>query len=396
MKIAFIGQKGIPARGGGVERYVEDLSVRLASPKLLSEGGLASENHEVVVYTRSHYTPKDLKNYQGVKLVNLPSWHSKHADAITHTILASIHATFSRVEVIHFQSIGPALVAWLPKLLNPKIKIVSTLQSRDYEHQKWGAFARLMLKLGERIMCAVSDEVIVVTRLMENYVKEKYDVIPHYIPNGANLYQEVDGELIAQWGLAKDNYIVAISRLVRHKGLSYLIKAYQDLGATDKKLVIVGDGAFTDGYVQELKDLAQGNDNIIFTGNQTGQILAELYANAYLFVQPSESEGLSLALLEAMSRRVPVLVSDIPENKEAVNEVGFLFKNKDTNDLLEKLRFLLNEIELVKDRGLAGRELVEVKFNWDIIAKDILAVYEQALLTPRHVFVRKQLKSQTA
>lgn len=395
MKIAFIGQKGIPARGGGVERYVEDLSVRLASPKLASEGEFSSTN-EVIVYTRSHYTPKKLKTYKSVKLISLPSWHSKHLDAITHTILASVHATFSRVEVVHFQSIGPALVAWLPKLLNPKIKIVSTLQSRDYEHQKWGVFARLMLKLGERMMCAVSDEVIVVTRSMENYVKEKYDVTSHYIPNGANLYQEVGGELISQWGLTKDNYIVAISRLVRHKGLSYLIKAYQDLGETDKKLVIVGEGAFTDGYVQELKALAAGNENIVFTGNQTGDTLAQLYANAYLFVQPSESEGLSLALLEAMARRVPVLVSDISENKEAVNEVGFLFKNKDTNDLLEKLRFLLNEVELVKDRGLAGRELVKTQFNWDIIAKDVLAVYEQALLDPRHIFVRKQLKSQTA
>jgi len=385
MKIAFIGQKGIPTTGGGVERYVEDLSVRLAS-----------KGHEVVVYTRSHYTPKELKSYQGVKLISLPSWHSKHLDAITHSILASIHASFSGVEVIHFQSIGPALVAWLPKLLNYKIKIVSTLQSRDYEHQKWGAFARLMLKLGERLMCQCSDEVIVVTRLMENYVKTKYDNIPHYIPNGANLYSEVGAELINQWDLTKDNYIVSVARLIRHKGLSHLIKAYLGLGQTDKKLVIVGEGAFTDDYVQELKDLADNNPNIIFTGNQTGDTLAQLYANAYLFVQPSESEGLSLALLEAMSRRVPVLVSDIPENQEAVKEAGFLFANKNVDDLLEKLRFLLTEVELVKDKGLAGRRLVEVKYNWDIISKDVLVVYEQALVTSGSIFAKKHLKKQTA
>lgn len=385
MKIAFIGQKGIPTTGGGVERYVEDLSVRLASL-----------GHEVVVYTRSHYTPKSLKSYQGVTLISLPSWHSKHLDAITHTILASIHASFSGVDVVHFQSIGPALVAWLPKLLNYKIKIVSTLQSRDYEHQKWGAVARWMLKLGERLMCQCSDEVIVVTRLMESYVKEKYDNIPHYISNGANLYSEVGAELISPWGLTKDNYIVSVARLIRHKGLSYLIKAYQGLGQTDKKLVIVGEGAFTDDYVQELKALAGDNPNIIFTDNQTGDTLAQLYANAYLFVQPSESEGLSLALLEAMARRVPVLVSDIPENKEAVESAGFLFANKNVEDLLEKLRFLLAEVELVKDKGLAGRQLVEVKYNWDIISRDVLGVYEQALVAPSHIFAKKQLKKQTA
>lgn len=385
MKIVFIGQKGIPATGGGVERYVEDLSVRLAA-----------SGHEVIVYTRSHYTPKQLKQYQGVTLINLPSWHSKHADAITHSVLASIHAAFSRADLIHFQSIGPALVSWLPKLLNPKIKIIATLQSRDYEHQKWGAFAKLMLKLGERLMCLVSDEVIVVTRLMAEYVKDKYGIIPHYIPNGANLYQAVGAELIRPWGLVKGNYLVAISRLVRHKGLSCLIKAYQDLGQTDKKLVIVGEGAFTDSYVQELKELAQGNENIIFTGNQAGSVLAQLYANAYLFVQPSESEGLSLALLEAMSRRVAVLVSDIAENLEAVGEAGFIFANKDAGDLLAKLRFLLQEADLVKDRGEAGRRLVEIKFNWDIITKDVLAVYEEALMSHGHIFGKKQLKKQAA
>jgi glycosyltransferase involved in cell wall biosynthesis len=385
MKIAFIGQKGIPATGGGVERYVEDLAVRLAPL-----------NREVIVYTRSHYTPKQLKNYQGVKLVSLPSWHSKHADAITHSILAGIHASFSRVDVIHFQSIGPALIAWLPKLLNPKVKIVATLQSRDYEHQKWGAFAKLMLKLGERVMCLVSDEVIVVTRLMEQYVKNKYGIAPHYIPNGANLYAEVGAELISRWGLVKGNYIVAISRLVRHKGLAYLVKAYQELGAVDKKLVIVGEGAFTDTYVRELKALAEGNKNIIFTGNQTGDTLAQLYANAYLFVQPSESEGLSLALLEAMSRRVPALVSDIPENKEAVGEAGFLFANKNAADLSAKLNALLREPELAKAGGEAGRRLVEIKFNWDIITKDVLAVYEEALAAKSHLFGRKQLKRRTA
>jgi glycosyltransferase involved in cell wall biosynthesis len=148
------------------------------------------------------------------------------------------------------------------------------------------------------------------------------------------------------------------------------------LGETDKKLVIVGDGAFTDDYAAELKALAKGNDNIIFTGNQSGEVLAQLYANAYLFVQPSESEGLSLALLEAMARRVPVLVSNIDANLEAIGEAGFKFANKDVADLTEKLRFLLIEEELVKTRGEAGRLRIEKNFNWETIAKEVVKIYE--------------------
>ncbi len=368
MKIAFIGQKGIPAQGGGVERYVEDLTARLVS-----------NGHEVVVYTRAHYTPAKLKEYQGVKLVSLPTIKTKHLDAIVHSSLASLHAVIKGFDVIHFQSIGPALICWLPKLLSPKTKIVSTLQSRDYEHQKWGRFAKFMLKLGERSMCFWSDEVIVVTRLMEQYVKEQYGLNAHYIPNGTNLYEPVSCDKLGQWELVKGNYIVAISRLIRHKGLQYLIQAYKNLGQTDKKLVIVGDGAYTDNYVQELKDLAADEPNIIFTGNQTGEVLAQLYANAYLFVQPSESEGLSLALLEAMARAVPVLVSNIEENREAIGAAGFIFTNKDVADLTEKLRFLLIEDDLVKTRGVAGRARVAEHFNWENIAKDVIKVYEHSV-----------------
>ncbi len=366
MKIAFIGQKGIPASGGGVERYVEDLAVRLAAA-----------GHEVTVYTRSHYTPKALTEYRGVRLVNLPTIHTKHLDTIIHSTLSCWHAIMTGVEVAHFQTIGPALVCWLPKLLRPQMKIVSTLQSLDYEHQKWGSFAKLMLKLGERLMCKFSDEVIVVTKTMEQYAKDKYGITTRHIPNGANLAEPVGDDLLAPWGLAKDNYFVAISRLVRHKGLHYLIAAYQKL-TTDKKLVIVGDGAFTDSYVSELKALAAGDERIIFTGNQTGEVLAQLYANAYLFVQPSESEGLSLALLEAMARGTAVLVSDIDANREAVGDAGFMFINKDTAYLRHQLQALVSQPEKVKAMARAGQTRVAQNFNWDKITLDMIKAYQEA------------------
>lgn len=369
MKISFIGQKGIPANSGGVERYVEDLAERVL--KL---------GNEVVVYTRPYYTSTDLKEYKGIKLVSLPSIHTKHLDAITHTFLATIHACFKGTDVIHYQSIGAALVSWIPKAFKPKIRIISTLQSKDYEHQKWGSFAKFILRLGETMMCRFSDEIIVVTEPMKQYVQKNYNMPVHYIPNGSNLYEAGGVETIKQWGLEPKQYIVAISRLVRHKGLGYLVQAYKHLGLTDKRLVIVGDGSFTDDYVRELKTLVGDDERIIFTGQQTGQTLAELYDNAYLFVQPSESEGLSLALLEAMARRLPVLVSNINENIEAIGDAGFIFENKNVDDLREKLRFILTESELAQEKGEAGRKRIEEKFNWDKIAQEVVTVYNSAAI----------------
>ena len=363
MRLAFIGQKGLPATVGGVERYVEDLAKQLAQ-----------SGHEVFAYTRPHYTGPGLTVYQGVTVIGVPSINTTQLDAISHTLLASIHAIWQDFDVIHYQSIGPALTCWLPKLFNHKLKVVATLQSRDYEHQKWGSFAQLSLRLGEYLMCLFADEIVVVTEDMLRYVETKYNRTATYIPNGATLHGPENSNLLSQWNLAPDNYIVAISRLVRHKGLAYLIQAFKALD-TDKKLVIVGDSACSDDYVLELKALAKGDSRIIFTGSQTGEALAQLYAHAYLFVQPSESEGLSLALLEAMARRRAVLVSDIPENLSAIGTTGFIFANKNIADLQAKLSYLLGNPELVKARGEEARLRIETHFNWEHIAHHMALLY---------------------
>jgi len=370
MRIAFIGQKGIPAQGGGVERYVEDLSLRLV--KL---------DHEVYVYTRPHYSDPMLTVHQGVDLISLPSINTKHLDAISHSILASIHASFQNFDVIHYQSIGPALVIWLPKLLNSRVRIVATLQSRDYEHRKWGTFAKFSLKLGERLMCHFADEIIVVTEGMSRYVQEHYGRQARFIPNGSNLYSSTDSDRLGQFGLTPDNYIVAISRLIPHKGLSYLIEAFKQIDS-DQKLVIVGEGSFTNGYVNELHKLAGNDSRIIFTGLQTGETLAQLYQHSYLFVQPSESEGLSLALLEAMARSRAVLVSDIPENLSAIGQAGFIFANKDSEDLKRKLEYLLANPALTQAKGIEARVRIAEKFNWDNIAQSISQLYQTSARQP--------------
>lgn len=358
MNIYFIGQKGIPAKGGGIEKYAEDLSVEMAKA-----------GHQVFVYTRPYYTNKNLKKYKNVNLISLPSIQTKHLDAITHSFLASLDVLRRKADIVYYQNIGPALVCWLPKLFS-NIKIVSILQSQDYKHKKWGAVARFCLKFGEWVMCKFSDKIIVVTKLMKVYVKEKYNREAEVIPNGSNIKRILKAKEISKWGLEKDNYIVSISRLIRHKGVHYLIDAYNRL-KTDKKLVIVGDGSYSDDYVFQLYELAKNNPNIIFTGNQTGRILAELYSNCFLFVQPSESEGMSLALLEAMSYERAVLASDIVENREALGADGFYFESSNTDDLYSKLAFLVAHKKVVQKSGQTNKERVKVCFNWEDIAKKI-------------------------
>lgn len=367
MKIYFIGQKGIPAIYGGVEKHVEELATRLVKV-----------GHEVFVYTRPNYTAKNLKKYRGVNLISLPTIATKRLDAITHTFRACLNLAKREADIIHFHSIGPSSLIWLVKLLKPGAPVIFTFHTKCYEHKKWDALAKLCLKIGETIACRLADKVIAISPSLSEYVLAKHKISVAYIPNGVSLPKIIKTESIKKLGLKKDNYILTVTRLVGHKGVQYLIAAYKNL-KTNKKLVIVGDGVYTDDYVKELKMASQGDKNIIFTGNQTGSELAELFSNAYLFVQPSESEGLSIALLEAMAYKNCCLVSDIEENKNAIGQAGFTFKNKNVNSLKQKLACLLKNKPLVAKTGALAQKRARRQYDWNNIMNNTVSLYKSVL-----------------
>lgn len=368
MKIFLIGQKGIPAKNGGVEKHVENLAIRLAQ-----------KGHEVFAYARNNYQDEKIKEYQGVNIITLPSIGTKNLDAISHTFFACMDLIFRRKpDIVHFHSVGPSSLLLLVKFFRPRLKIVFTYHCQDYRHQKWGKVARWYLKLGEMIGCRFSNKTITISKELQKYAKEVYQIDSAYIPNGAEKAVEKGSDQLSSLNLTKGEYLVSISRLVRHKGIHYLIEAYQKM-TTNKKLVIVGDGAFTDEYVAELKKLAGDNKNIIFTGNQSGQTLAQLYANAYAFVQPSEYEGLSVALLEAMSYGLPCVVSDIEANLEAAGGNALVFENKNSEDLKNKLSELIEKPEMATELGMKIQERANTEYDWDTIAQNTEMLYNNLI-----------------
>jgi glycosyltransferase involved in cell wall biosynthesis len=373
MKIAFIGQKGIPAISGGVEKHVEEIAIRMAE-----------QGHEVFVYVRDNYTDKNLKKYKKVNLIHLPSIPTKHLDAISHTFFSSVHALFCKYDIIHYHAIGPNLMNWIVKVFKPGTALVSTFHCQDYFHQKWGFVARMSLRFGEYMTCKIPDKTICVSKSLSDLAKEKYNSSSVVIPNGAEVAFEKSQEALSEWGLKEKKYILSVGRLIKHKGVHYLIEAFKKLEDTSKlpnnfKLVIVGEGFHTDDYVKYLKTISEGRENIVFTGKQSGKTLAQLFSHATLFVQPSEAEGLSIALLEAMGYGLAPLVSDIKENLEPIGECGFSFKSKNVNDLADKLAYVLNRPNEARSAGMCARGRIETEYGWDSITKRILETYRELL-----------------
>ncbi|MEK7139575.1 MAG: glycosyltransferase family 4 protein [Patescibacteria group bacterium] len=370
MRIALIGQKGIPAQFGGVEKHVEELSTRLAKT-----------GQTVLVYCRRWYTPTNINVHQGVYLVHAPTIHTKHLDAIVHTVISTLHAMFiARVDVIHYHGVGPALVAWLPRVFTPRSRVVVTFHCIDRQHQKWGRFARLMLRAGEWAAVTFAHRTITVSQTLQAYCEREYHAATCYIPNGVTLPAEsVATEALATWQLTSGEYFIAVSRLVRHKAIHNLIEAFRQVPTT-KKLVIVGGSAFTDRYVAELHALADDDPRIVFTGYQHGAALQQLFSHAYAFIHPSESEGLPITVLEAMSFSKAVIASNIPEHREVVGQSGILFAVGSPTDLADKIQHALDYPERLEALGERGRMIVAEKYNWDDIVKHTTALYTAIMI----------------
>lgn len=376
MKIAFIGQKGVPAIHGGVERHVHDLSVRLAK-----------RGFDVTAYSRTWYTKTNDNLFEGVNVVHVPTLHTKHLDAIVHTFFATLHAMKSGFDVIHYHGVGPSLLSFLPRIFSPKTLVITTFHSIDRKHEKWGFFARFFLKLGEWTACKFSHKTIVVSRTLAQYVRDVYDIESLYIPNVVSSTQNVaDVEILKQWNLKAKEYVLVVSRLIPHKGVHYIIDAWKNLLDShkeilgNKKLVIVGDGYYTDEYVARLKEQAKDISSIVFTGFQSGSEISALYSHAFLMCHPSDNEGLPIVVLEAMSYKLPVLVSDIPEHIDLISNSHFLFSHGDVSSLQEKLLSLMQvDDAILLYEGKNNRALIEREFVWEKVMDKIVDVYTKPL-----------------
>ncbi len=370
-KIAMIGQKRSPSREGGVEVVVTQLSVRMAK-----------RGYHLDLYNRWGYhvsgrsfTDESGITYPEIRTLKIPTFRNGKLNAIVYTILGTIRALFGGYDVIHYHAEGPCIMLWLPKLFG--IRVIATIHGLDWQRAKWGNFASKVLKTGEKVAAKYADEIIVLSQNVQEYFKTTYGRNTHYIPNGIeNPVLREAKQIKDKWGLEKDSYILFLARIVPEKGLHYLIDAYEQLH-TDKKLVIAGGSSNAMEYMEKIRRKASENDNILMTDFVQGEILTELLSNAYLFVLPSDIEGMSISLLEAMSYGNCCLVSDINENIEVVEDMALSFRKGDVQDLKEKLSGLLEDKAKVEAFKQNASGFITNKYNWDNVIDETLKLYKK-------------------
>ena len=375
LRIAMIGHKRIPSREGGIEIVVDELSVRLAAM-----------GHKVDAYNRygHHVSGKkyddeygfgDRKYYKGIRIRIIPTFRSSKLNAIVYSFLATVRALFTPYDVMHYHAEGPCAMLWIPKLFGKKI--VVTVHGLDWQWAKWGRFASFVIKFGEKMAARYADEVIVLSKNVQDYFKNTYGRNTVYIPNGISRPEKRKAELITEkYGLEENGYFLFLARIVPEKGIHYLIEAFRGID-TDKKLVIAGGSSQAYDYMEKIYRMAGEDERVIMTDFVQGQMLEELYSNAYAFVLPSDVEGMSLSLLEAMSYGDCCLVSDICENTEVTQDMALTFKKGNVDDLRDKLEYMLQNPDKVEEYKSHSSDYICGKYNWDDVVRQTVEVYRK-------------------
>ena len=365
MKIAMIGLRGLGDGMGGIEKAVREIAVRMAS-----------DGHQVTCYCKSVYSQAD--SFEGVDLRNIPTVKGKYLETMLYSLRAILEASKKDYDIIHIHALASSCLAWIPKFLYSK-KVIITVHGLDWQRAKWGFCARQLLKFGEWASAKFTDMTICVSRSLSLYYKMKYsreDIC--YIPNGCDRSNDQH----KSWAQFKSgSYFLYLGRLVKEKGVHRLIKAYKKMN-TKKKLIIAGPDSDPE-YAKSLHELAKGHDNIIFTGAVYDQAKVQLLANAYLFVLPSEIEGLPIALLEAGSYGVCSAVSHIPTCDEVIdNKIlssAFSFDPYKEEEIKTVLELADQCPQIVEALSSKLQEHILNEYNWDDISSETLSAYDKLL-----------------
>lgn len=369
LRVAMFGQKRL-SREGGIEIVVKELCTRMAR-----------DGCQVTCYNRSGHHVSGAEydekiEYEGIRQKSVLTIEKKGLAAVSSSAFAALYSALGKYDVIHIHAEGPAFFAWLPKMFGKRV--VVTVHGIDWQREKWkSGFGSKFIRQGEKNAVKYADEIIVLSKGVQDYFKKVYGRETNFIPNGVNRPKLRAAEQISEkFGLSKDSYILFLGRLVPEKGIRYLIEAFKQV-KTDKKLVIAGGSSDTDSFERELKDLAKNDERIIFTGFVQGSLLDELYSNAYIYTLPSDLEGMSLSLLEAMSYGNCCLVSDIPECTEVVEDKALIFKKSDVSDLWEKLQDVCNHPENVMELKKEAADFICKKYDWDDVVEKTRELYRR-------------------
>jgi len=371
LRITMLGIRGFPNVQGGAENHAENLSARL------TELGC-----EVEVIVRSPYVPRQSRSTCGrTRLVRLWSPRIKGVEALAHTLLGVLRSAWTRPDILHIHSVGPALLTPLARAF--ALRVVVTHHVANYENKKWGPVARGILRLGERAGMMFANGRIAVSAVLAKRMERTYRVSIATIPNGVARPRRLQStDVLKAFRLEPKRYALTVARIDEQKRQLDLISAFARIPSPAWKLALVGAADYSSGYARAVVQAASATPGVVLLGTQTGDALSELYTHAGVFVLPSSHEGQPIAVLEAMSYGCPAILSDIPPHRE-IGVMSARFAG--VGDIATLAQELQQAFAAATEAPIdaSERERFMKQHDWREIARHTLDVYRSALAQPK-------------
>lgn len=365
MRIALMGSRGIPATYSGFETFYEQLAIRLVA-----------RGHLVTVYNRSHHHSQRLKEFNGVRIVTLPTIRSKHLDTPVHAFLSLCHALWQGADILYMVIVGNSPLCLLAHLAGRRMII--NVDGADFAREKWRGLAKIYLRWSEGLAARHADVVIADSRVIVQRYLELYQRQTVFIPYGANPKPRDQWrgghELLARHGLRSDHYILFVSRMTPENRAHVLIKAWRKSGSK-LRLVLVGDAPYVDDYKDEVAALCEDAD-IVRTGYLVGEDYKHISAHCRYFVLPSGIDGTRPVLLDQMALGNCVLVRNTPANMEVIGDAGLSFEDSDDEaSLALQIQRIDADDELLVTMRQRALIRVTANYSWDAVTDQYEALF---------------------
>jgi len=343
---------------GGIETFYWEVSKELV--KLGHKADIITAKGDYIKYPELNihqfdFTPRD-------QILNLGNRFRKWWERVSFFKNAYPYLKKQQYDYLLIRKPLDFFVAYFMKKHNPKLRVIFISGGEDfYGFDKF--FAKYI------------DFMFAVSKSNAKLIQNRYHTKVEVLHNGVNtelfkIDKQAGDSLRKRYNLEDKKVLLSVGRIVGWKGYQLVIEALQELDAT---YVLIGEGE----YLNELKKLVKKykvEDKVLFLGMIPNIELYKYMNMANLFLQPSTGhEAFGITLVEAMACGLPVVASKnggmVDIVKDGIN--GFLFKNGDIKDMIEKI-----EIGLKYDfRDV--RQYVEENFTWEInVAKLLEAVHE--------------------
>lgn len=370
LRIAAFGFRSLPPRAGaaGADKFALELLPRLAALGC-----------DVTAYTRVYPEDPDQPRegrFNGVRTVAFRTVSAKGFDTLLHSAKATWHILrHDTADIVHIQNGGNSPFAGILRLFGKKTFI--SQDGPDWLRDKWPWYAKLYLRAMQYITAFAPTSIIFDNVFAQEHFESKFGRAHHFVPFGADVSYDPSAEVVlSRLGLERDRYFLFVGRFIPDKGLHYLAPAFEKLDAPDMKLVLVGGSPNPSGY--EAKIRATTDPRIVFPGYIYGPEMHALMKNARAYVQPSDVEGLSPVILESAYLGVPVICSDIPQNRYVIRDHASYFRAGDAESLSRTLASALADPERLAALAAAGKQHVTATYSWEKVARDHIEIFEGA------------------